>query len=491
MRRTEEQLQMPAIFQILNSTCSNSPLYSLLCSLYMSEETLKIQNSYRNIIQLALPISVAIFIPQISMFLNTLFLGYYQPTQGNSVAEDLLAASGIAGIYHLTMVMFGYGLVSGMLMLMSRKAGEENKSGLMRIFSNGIVLCIVFGSALSFISFLLSPYLFQTFIHNPNVQRLAVSFIQIRIWAVPIMMLCQLSNSYYIATSQSKRIIYGSASQALSNVLFDYLLIFGIGFFPEMGLQGAALASVISEIIFLLVAYTIFFKKQDAGSIRSIFSNRIDWVLQKEILIKASPLMVQYLLSIGAWEVFFIFVEHLGKSESAVSQILRSVFGIVGVAAWALASTCNSMVSNLIGQNRQAEVISMIKKISMVSFGFALILGLPLFLFPQFFLGLLTQDQHLVAVGYRSLQIVVVATWMLSISTIYFNGVVGTGNTRMNMIFEFIAIILYLIYCAYVIEYKKLPLPFAWGSEFVYWLSLFGMSTFYLHRTFTLKQVKR
>jgi Na+-driven multidrug efflux pump len=297
-------------------------------------------------------------------------------------------------------------------------------------------------------------------------------------------MLCQLSNSFYIATSQSKNIIYGSASQAISNVLFDYLFIFGIGIFPEMGLHGAALASVLSDVVFFIVAYALFFRTQDAGSIKNIFSNRVDFGLQKEIFYKASPLMVQYLLSIGAWEVFFIYVEHLGKSESAVSQILRSVFGIVGVATWALASTCNSMVSNLIGQHQQEQVISMIQKIVRVSFCFAFIVGLPLLLFPKYFLGLMTGDSHLVDVGYRSLQIVVLATWMLSISTIYFNGVVGTGNTRINMFFELAAIILYLIYCSYIIEYRRMPLAFAWGSEFVYWLSLFAMSTFYLHRIF-------
>jgi Na+-driven multidrug efflux pump len=81
---------------------------------------LKVENSYRNIIRLALPISISILIPQISILTNTLFLGNYKPTVNHLTTQDLLSVSGIAGIYYLTLVMIGYGMVSGMLMLMSR-----------------------------------------------------------------------------------------------------------------------------------------------------------------------------------------------------------------------------------------------------------------------------------------------------------------------------------------------------------------------------------
>jgi Na+-driven multidrug efflux pump len=207
----------------------------------------------------------------------------------------------------------------------------------------------------------------------------------------------------------------------------------------------------------------------------------IDWHLIRSMLYKSSPLILQYFLSIGAWEVFFIYVEHLGKSESALSQIYRSVFGLVGVAAWALASTSNSMVSNLIGQKAYGEVIPLIKRIITVSFMFAFIAGMPLLVFPEFFLRLLTSDSQLVEKGIGSFQIVVVATWMLSVSTIVFNAMVGTGHTLLNMKIEIAAIVLYLIYNTVVIEWLRMPLAYAWMSEFIYWLTLFVLSAAYFY----------
>jgi MATE family multidrug resistance protein len=449
----------------------------------MSSAThLKVENSYRNIISLALPISISILIPQISILTNTLFLGNYKPTVNNLTTQDLLSASGIAGIYYLTLVMIGYGMVSGMLMLMSRKAGENDNLGVGKIFSNGIIMCLLLSTVLVGTSFFLAPTIFSFSIHDVNIQNACLKFINIRIWGLPFIMLCQLSNSLFLATSNSSRIIIGSIVQTIVNVCLDYFLIFGVGFFPEMGLEGTALASCFSEVFY---AFTVFLIIRFQASFKFFeihLTKHFSWIIIKETFLKASPIMVQYFLSIGAWEVFFIYVEHLGKSESAISQLLRSVFGLVGVAAWALASTCNSMVSNLIGQEKLNEVIPLIKKVATVSFLVALSLGILLLIFPEHFLRILTDDEMLIQGGIASLRIVVLATWMLSVSTIVFNGVVGIGDTKVNMYFELTAIVLYLIYCTTIIEKMKLPLPFAWGSEFVYWLSLFTMSSLYLYR---------
>ncbi len=446
-----------------------------------TEESLLVSNTYKNILRIALPISIAILIPQLSILTNTIFLGYYQPSHSLLTTQDLLAASGVAGIYYLTMVMVDYGLVSGILMLMSRKAGENDKQGMGQLFSNGFILCLLMSAVLIVFSLFFAPWLFNMTIHEKSVQEAAISFINIRIWGLPFIVLCQLANSFFLSISQSKLIMIGSGAQTTVNILFDYFLIFGIGFFPEMGIKGTAFASVLSEIVYLMVAFGIIHFRKSFNEFSLQYFSHIDWPLIKKMLIKSSPLMMQYLLSIGAWEVFFIYVEHLGKTESALSQIYRSVFGLVGVAAWALASTCNSMVSNLIGQKALDEVIPLVKKIVIVSFSFAFIVGLPLLLFPKFSLQLLTKDAHLVETGIISLRIVVVATWMLSFSTILFNAVLGTGNTRLNMVFEFIAIVFYLIYITIVIEKLRLPLPYAWLSEFVYWFTLFGLSFFYLY----------
>ncbi len=106
-------------------------------------DSLQVQGTYRNIFQLAMPIAISILIPQLNILTNTLFLGNYTPSDGLLHAQDLLSATGIAGIFYLTLTMIGYGLSSGVLMLMSRSAGKNNSIFLGKIFSNGVLLSLI------------------------------------------------------------------------------------------------------------------------------------------------------------------------------------------------------------------------------------------------------------------------------------------------------------------------------------------------------------
>ena len=67
-----------------------------------------------------------------------------------------------------------------------------------------------------------------------------------------------------------------------------------------------------------------------------------------------------------------------------------------------------------------------------------------------------------------------------AISTVIFNAVLGTGNTKVNMLIEFTAIAIYIIYIYIVIEKNHASLSWAWGSEFFYWLSILVMAVCYL-----------
>ena len=68
----------------------------------------------------------------------------------------------------------------------------------------------------------------------------------------------------------------------------------------------------------------------------------------------------------------------------------------------------------------------------------------------------------------------------MSISTVVFNGVVGTGNTLINLTMEITSIGIYLIYCYFIINRWSSPLYLCWGSEFIYWISLLTGSFIYL-----------
>jgi hypothetical protein len=432
----------------------------------------KLSTTNKDIILLAAPISLAILIPQINFLTNTAFLGRF--------GEQELAVNGITGVFYLILSMVGYGLSSGIQVQLARRVGEGDTKGLMETFVNGLMLAIAGSLVLILLTLWMAPLIFLESLHNSNHIFMGVNFLYIRVWGLPFLMLTQLFNSFFITTGQSKYLIYGSLAATIVNIVLDYMLIFGKAGMPALGLMGAAIASAIAEVVYCIVMAGLFYFRRNykQHSVRKFL--HFDTDLSLRSLKISSPLIVQFLFSIGGWQVFFIFVEHLGQQELAASQILRSVFGIVSVGTWALSSACNSIVSNLIGQGKRREVIPVIWKISKLSLMYAAIVCVPLLLFSSEFLSVYRDEPSLITLAVPSLRVIVLATLIMSISTTMFNGVLGTGNTRMNLIIEVICVCTYLVYCYFVIEVNRMSLTWAWASEFVYWSSLVIISYFYL-----------
>ena len=433
---------------------------------------LKIIINNRDILKIAAPIALALLIPQINFLTNTAFIG--------RLGQDELGVNGISGVFYLLLAMLGYGLSNGLQVLMARRVGEGNPLGLGKILANGLVLSLLFSVMLMLLSLWIAPLIFSFNLQDDQHIILSVDFIFVRIWGLPFLMLTQLANAFFIATARSKFIIWGSVLATLVNITLDYCFIFGHWGFQAMGLHGAALASVCSEIAAALLMWLIFYgqKMQQQYQLGSLLNFNVR--LAADSLRVAMPLILQYLFSIGGWLIFFFYVEHLGTQELAASQMLRSVLGIVGVCTWAFASTCNTLVSRTIGQGLQQQVPRLIWKIVGLSMFITAIISALLLLFPSYFLSMYTNDPALVAFSIPALRSVVLGTLLMSIATVVFNGVVGTGNTWVNLCIEVTGVLIYIVYCYFFIQQWHCALYVAWLSECVYWFFLLAISAIYL-----------
>ena len=247
-----------------------------------------------------------------------------------------------------------------------------------------------------------------------------------------------------------------------------------------MGLQGAAYASIIAEAMGLWVIYLVI-HYQKIGARFSLFNSwslKTDYI--KLILKQSSPLMAQYMISIVSWEFFYILIEHKGEMALAVSNSMRNIFGFFGSFTWAFAATANTMVSNVIGQGKQDEVKKLIRKIMFWSLGFATMVCLLLNIFATSFLSIYGQGPEFIHEAIPVLRIVTIALLIMSASTIWLSAVTGTGQSKITLSIEFVAIIIYIIYIYTTLEYFNLPISIGWMSEIIYWISLLLPSYLYI-----------
>jgi Na+-driven multidrug efflux pump len=191
--------------------------------------------------------------------------------------------------------------------------------------------------------------------------------------------------------------------------------------------------------------------------------------------------MLQYVISVTTWLVFFILIEGLhDPTAKAISNTMRNVFGLTGVFVWAFASTCNVMVSNLMGQKREDKVIEAITRIMLLSIAFCVAMCLLVNIFPGMFFGLFGQGEAFVKEGIPVLRMVSFGLLFMSIANIWLNGVTGTGKTKVNLLIEIVAITVYLLYSWYFVKVHYISLPMAWSNELVYWFTIFVISFIYL-----------
>lgn len=434
---------------------------------------LQVSVTNRQILQIALPISASLIIPNVNFITNNIFLG------GLGIKE--LGNAGITGVYYLVLMVGGNGLANALQAIISRKGGEGKPEDIHKVFTQGIRIVLWFAFAGMLFTWFIAPIILQNFIEPENFKQ-EIDFLRIRVWGLPFLFLFQAGNAFLVGTLNSRFLLVGTIGQAVINIFFDYALIYGAFSFPHLGFNGAAFSSVIAEIAGMVIVYIVIFRMGLKKEFNLFKSFRYDRLYSKAVLKISAPLILQFVLSTVTWLVFFILLEQYGDRARAISNAMRNIFGLVGIMIWAFASTSNTMVSNLIGQGLQNKVVHAVNKIMLLSLGTTLCMLAILNIFPVNFLGLFGQDDQFINAALPVLRIVSLGMIMMSIAAVWLNSVTGTGKTKMNLVIESVAIIFYLVYTFIMTKKLHLSLAVVWSNELVYWLFIFLVSFWFMKK---------
>jgi multidrug resistance protein, MATE family len=449
----------------------------------MSEENqpnLKLDISYKQILYMALPISLSIFIPQFNYLINNFFLGNYDKS------GELLAMGGITGVYYLIFAVMGYGLNSGLQALISRRAGEDRVDEISKLFWNGVRIALLISAVAIVLSYTIGSFMLQYSLKSSDLAAKAISFLKIRIWGLPMLLMFQMCNALLISSNNSRYLLYATIAETAANIFFDYVLIYGKWGFPEFGYNGAAYASLITEGVAITTSIAVLYYGKIWQQLKLDKNQGYDKNAIWLISIQSLPLVFQLVISIISWEFFYILVERHSQIlrgdtlESAVSNVMRNFFGFFGCTTWALASTCNSMASNVIGQGLQNRVMQVVNMTMKLSISLAILFAIIINIFPESILSIYGQNEEFIKIGVPVVRVVSGAIILMSIGAVSLNGVNGTANTRVTLYIEIVAITFYSIYIYLMFERWRMPFIIGWFCEILYWLGIFIMAYGYL-----------
>ena len=420
------------------------------------------------------PIFLGLLAQNVINVTDTAFLG--------RVGEVALGAAAMGGLLYICVYTIAFGFSVGSQILIARRNGEGNYRAVGPIMWQGTAFSFGMAVCLLILMYFSAAPLIRLLITSDSIYGATYEFFTWRIWGFLFAFVNVMFRGLYIGITRTKVLTMNAVVMALVNVILDYALVFGELGLPEMGVRGAALASVIAEASSLLFFLLYTYYKVDLKKYGLNRFGQFDLSMVLRILRISCFTMVQYFLAMAVWFVFFMALERLGQRQLAVANIVRSVYVVLLIPVQALSTTANTLVSNLIGAGGSSGVVTLLHKISRMSFLIMVVCVGLCVAFPGSILSVYTNEEALLVESVSALYVVCGAMLIASLANVYFNGISGTGNTQAALVLEVFVQVFYALYIIVVGMVIQAPVDVCFTTEVIYYVLMLGSSLIYLKK---------
>ena len=429
---------------------------------------------HRKIWRITYPVLISLLMEHLIGMTDTAFMGH--------VGEVELGASAIAGIYYMVLYMLGFGFSVGAEILMGRRNGEGQYRSIGNIFFQGSAILMMIAAAVTLLSYTVSPVLLRNILSSPAIYGATMDYINLRIWGLFFSLIACMFRAFYMATTRTSILTLNGIVMVLSNVVLNYIFVFGKLGLPAMGIAGAAIGSTAAEFI-SVVFFVLYTRRRTDYKRYGMFRfTRLSPLIQRQIFRVSGWTTVQYFISSATWLFFFLAIEHLGERPLAVSNIVRNVSAFFYMFVSAFASTGTAIVSNLMGNGKPQEVMPVCYRIMRMCAAAILPLFLLAMAFPALIMRIFTDNADLIAAAVPSMRVMLLIYILNVPAYVLFLAVTGTGNTRQAFLMELASTTLYVIYICIIAVRLRSDIALCWTSDAVYALGLLVLSYLYLKR---------
>lgn len=420
------------------------------------------------------PIFLGLLAQNVINVTDTAFLG--------RVGEVALGAAAMGGLLYICVYTIAFGFSVGSQILIARRNGEGNYRAVGPIMWQGTTFSFGMAVCLLILMYFSAAPLIRLLITSDSIYGATYEFFTWRIWGFLFAFVNVMFRGLYIGITRTKVLTMNAVVMALVNVVLDYALVFGELGLSEMGVRGAALASVIAEASSLLFFLLYTYYKVDLKKYGLNRFGQFDLSMVLRILRISCFTMVQYFLAMAIWFVFFMALERLGQRQLAVANIVRSVYVVLLIPVQALSTTANTLVSNLIGAGGSSGVVTLLHKISRMSFLIMVVCVGLCVAFPGSILSVYTNEEALLVESVSALYVVCGAMLIASLANVYFNGISGTGNTQAALVLEVFVQVFYALYIIVVGMVIQASVDVCFTTEVIYYVLMLGSSLIYLKK---------
>lgn len=447
---------------------------------------------YKEILKISLPLVLSMGATTVMEFTDRIFLGRY--------SLDALAASMPAGITSFLFTAFFLGTVGYVNVFIAQYIGANDNKGVGASLWQGIYFSILSAVLMAMIA-LAAVRLFAFVGHTPEIQRLEVIYFRTLCYGTGVSILGTTLSCFYSGRGLTKNVMLVNIIGTLFNIPLDYAVINGVWGFPELGIQGAALATVMAWILIAVIFIGLIFNKKYNDHFGVWSARKFNPKLFLRLMRFGIPGGVQFFLDILAFAFFILIVGRLGRLELAVTNIVMSINALSYMPMFGFSIGVSTLVGQAMGAEKPGSAVIAANATAHIALSYVLGLVILFVFFPipliKIYLpaDLAPADlKGIMDMGIILLRFVAAYLFFDSINIIYMGVLKGAGDSRFIMWSMGLASVLFLFIPVWVgVINFGLGLYFSWTciTVYLFFLCMMIFTRFYNGKWKTIRIIQQ
>ncbi len=299
--------------------------------------------AYSNFYKIAWPSALEALLVALIGAVDTIMVG--------TLGEDAIAAVGITNQPKLILLAIIISLNTGITAVTARRKGQDNQTDANRTIRAGIFFSLCGSLLMAFLGYLFAkPILLFAGADNSYLAD-AMDYFRIIMFSLPFQALNLTINAAQRGCGKTKISMYSNIISNMINIVFNYLLINGIGIFPKLEVKGAAIATMMGAIAAFIISLLTLFRRNGYLT----FHYKAGWSIHKETIaaiykVSSSAFVEQVFMRIG-FLAYAAIVARLGTTEYATHLICMNILTL----SFCFGDGLSIAASALVGQNLGAK----------------------------------------------------------------------------------------------------------------------------------------
>jgi MATE family multidrug resistance protein len=389
------------------------------------------RGGFAEVLRLAAPLILSTGSLAVQEFVDRMFLSWYSP--------QAIAASMPSGILYFTVLSVFLGTASYVNTFVAQYHGAARPRQIGPSLWQGFYVSLAGGLLLLLLA-PLSPHLFEWIGHPVEVRLLEVRYFRVLCYGSIFPIANSAVSSFFSGRGKPWPVMWVHLLATGLNIVLNYLLIFGNFGFPELGITGAAISTVVSGIVSFLVFAVMILRHKNNARYATASGWRPNLELLRRILRFGFPNGVQFFIDIFGFTVFILLIGRLGIVELAATNIAFNINSLAFMPMIGLGMAISILVGQYVGEGRVELASRSIYSGAVICFLYMGLIALSYLLIPGFYIGFFAAKSvpgsfgEIRRIAVVLLRFVAVYSIFDTMNIVFAAGIKGAGDTRFVMI---------------------------------------------------------